>query len=57
MARAPHPIPEPVKWDVEKAREALLFAYNRLEGPPKWSLDRIIARLESWQRGNGGEPP
>lgn len=55
MAREPRPIPEAVKRDVELAREGLLLAFNRLEGPAKWSLDRIIARLESWQRGNGGE--
>ena len=53
--RAPTPIPADVKRDVEQAREALLHAYNHLDGRPKQTLDAIIARLESWQRGNGGE--
>lgn len=55
MARTLYPIPDDVKRDVERARELLLHAYNHLDGSPKLTLDRIIARLESWQRGNGGE--
>lgn len=55
MARARIALRESIRADVEAARRSLLGAYNALEGAPRVSLDRIIARLESWQRGNGGE--